>query len=125
MLYGGRILCGLCQGFCNCLTIVYVLEFCNNVKEKAVCGVLLALVGNFGTLVIYLVGIMLNWRQLAGFCLICSCPYVLGLIICLPNDFPNRKLSRTKSYTTEKLVDEDSDFGLTKVSPKYVTVDEI
>ena len=45
MLYGGRILCGLCQGFCNCLTIVYVLEFCHNVKEMAICGVVLALIG--------------------------------------------------------------------------------
>ena len=119
MLYGGRILCGLCQGFCNCLTIVYVLEFCQNVKEKAICGVLLSLVGNSGTLIIYLFGIFLNWRELAGVCILFAIPYVLGIIVCLPNDFPYWKLSKRKSYTrtNEKFFDEEtsSDMGLDKV----------
>jgi len=61
-------------------------------------------------------------RQLAGICVLFGVPYVLGLIVCLPNDFPYRKMSRRKSYsTTTKLVDEDSDltYGpLTKTKQK-------
>ena len=73
--------------------------------------------GNFGTLIIYIIGIFLNWRQLAAVCILCAIPYVLGLILCLPNDFPYQNLSRMKSYTTEKLVDEDSsDLMFNKVS---------
>ena len=73
--------------------------------------------GNFGTLIIYIIGIFLNWRQLAAVCILCAIPYVLGLILCLPNDFPYQNLSRMKSYTTEKLVDEDSsDLMYNKVS---------
>ena len=118
MLYGGRIFSGVCQGFCNCLNYIYILDFCHNVKEKAICGVILALIGNSGTLIIYILGIFLNWRQLAAVCVLFGIPYVLGLIVCLPNDFPYRKMSRGKSYsTTTKLVDEDSaDFVVTKVS---------
>ena len=125
MLYGGRIFSGVCQGFCNCLNYIYILDFCHNVKEKAICGVILALIGNSGTLIIYILGIFLNWRQLAGICVLFGVPYVLGLIVCLPNDFPYRKMSREKSYsTTTKLVDEDSDltYGpLTKVSKLFLS----
>ena len=46
----------LCQGFCNCLTIVYVLDLCDSLKAKAICGVLLSLVGNAGTLITYTIG---------------------------------------------------------------------
>ena len=56
MLLVGRFVCGLCQGFCNCLTIVYVLELCDSLKAKAICGVLLSLVGNAGTLITYTIG---------------------------------------------------------------------
>ena len=107
------------------LNYIYILDFCHNVKEKAICGVILALIGNSGTLIIYILGIFLNWRQLAGICVLFGVPYVLGLIVCLPNDFPYRKMSRRKSYsTTTKLVDEDSDltYGpLTKVSKLFLS----
>ena len=56
MLLIGRFFCGLCQGFCNCLTIIYVLELCQSLKAKAICGVLLSLVGNAGTLITYTIG---------------------------------------------------------------------
>ena len=84
MLYVGRIFSGICQGFCNSLNYIYVLDFCLNFKEKAICGVILTLIGNFGTLIVYILGIFLNWRQLAGVCVLCGVPYVLGLIVCLP-----------------------------------------
>ena len=70
MLYVGRIFSGICQGFCNSLNYIYVLDFCLNFKEKAICGVILALIGNSGTLIIYILGIFLNWRQLAGICVL-------------------------------------------------------
>ena len=86
--------------------------FKNYLVNKCFCKL-----GNFGTLIIYIIGIFLNWRQLAAVCILCGIPYVLGLILCLPNDFPYQNLSRMKSYTTEKLVDEDSsDLMYNKVS---------
>ena len=52
---------------------------------------MLCLVGNAGTLVTYIIGVFVNWRQLAFISLIISIPYVIGLVIYLPNDFPHRK----------------------------------
>ena len=112
MLYVGRIFSGICQGFCNSLNYIYVLDFCHNFKEKAICGVILTLIGNFGTLIVYILGIFLNWRQLAGVCVLCGVPYILGLIVCLPNDFPCWKLSKRNSNGSKtKLFGEDSDFA--------------
>ena len=60
MLFGGRFLCGLCQGFCNCLTIVYILDLCEDIKVKSlqVCGFFAPInLAPFDRL-----------RQFAGFC---------------------------------------------------------
>ncbi len=57
---------------------VYVLDLCQSLKAKAICGVLLSLVGNFGTLVTYTLGIFLNWRELAAILLTFAVPYVIG-----------------------------------------------
>ena len=89
MLLLGRFLCGICRGFCNCVTVVYILDLCPS--KNMVYGALLCLVGNAGTLVTYTIGVFVNWRQLAFISLIISIPYVIGLVICLPNDFPHRK----------------------------------
>ena len=115
MLLVGRFLCGLCQGFCNCLTIVYVLELCEkSIKAKAICGVLLSLVGNLGTLITYTCGIFLNWRQLAAVLLTFALPYIFGLVLVLPNDFPRSKepskeengtLAKKTSSTEEQFFD--------------------
>ena len=112
MLYAGRIFSCICCGFCNSLNYIYVLEFCLNFKEKAICGVIMSLIGNFGTLIVYIFGIFLNWRQLAMVCVLCGVPYILGLIVVLPNDCPSWKLSsnRKSSLTKTKLIGEESDF---------------
>ena len=44
--------------------------------------------GNAGTLITYTIGIFVNWRQLAFILVLLAVPYVVGLIIFLPNDFP-------------------------------------
>ena len=49
---------------------------------------MLSLVGNAGTLITYTIGIFVNWRQLAFILVLLAVPYVVGLIIFLPNDFP-------------------------------------
>ena len=112
MLYAGRIFSCICCGFCNSLNYIYVLEFCLNFKEKAICGVIMSLIGNFGTLIVYIFGIFLNWRQLAMVCVLCGVPYILGLIVVLSNDCPSWKLSsnRKSSLTKTKLIGEESDF---------------
>ena len=112
MLYVGRIFSCICCGFCNSLSYIYVLDFCLNFKEKAICGVIMSLIGNFGTLIVYIFGIFLNWRQLAMVCVLCGVPYILGLIVVLPNDFPSWKLfsNRKSSLTKTKLIGEESDF---------------
>ena len=110
MLYAGRIFSCICCGFCNSLNYIYVLDFCLNFKEKAICGVIMSLIGNFGTLIVYIFGIFLNWRQLAMVCVLCGVPYILGLIVVLPNDCPSWKLSsnRKSSLTKTKFIGEDS-----------------
>ena len=86
MLLLARFLCGICQGFCNCVTVVYILELSPNKKVQKVSSVLLCLVGNAGTLVTYTIGIFVNWRQLAFISLLTSIPYVIGLVTLLPTD---------------------------------------
>ena len=75
-------------------------------QSKAVCGVLLSLVGNAGTLITYTIGIFVNWRQLAFILFTLAFPYVVGLIIFLPNDFPPQvargKLQRPPADKTAK-----------------------
>ena len=83
MLYGGRILCGLCQGFCNCLTIVYVLEFCHNVKEMAICGVVLALIGKPPTDLGSLIRYFTVWKF----------RHFLSLWFCVKSDFRKSKIA--------------------------------
>ena len=102
MLLAGRFICGLCQGFCNTLTIVYVLDLCDSLQSKAICGVLLSLVGNAGTLTTYTLGIFLNWRQLAASLLAFALPYIFGLLLVLPNDIPAKKPSKKCLYITSK-----------------------
>lgn len=115
MLLAGRFVCGLCQGFCNCLTIVYVLDLCSSVKSKAIAGVLLSLVGNAGTLITYTLGIFLNWRQLAAASLAFAVPYVLGLITFLPNDMPilsnEKRKKKTSTASTEKFFASELEQG--------------
>ena len=96
MLYIGRLFSCICCGFCNSLSYIYVLDFCLNFKEKAICGVIMSLIGNFGTLIVYIFGIFLNWRQLAMVCVLCGVPYILGLIVALPNDCPSWNLSSNR-----------------------------
>ena len=44
--------------------------------------------------------------------MLCGVPYILGLIIVLPNDFPSWKLlsNRKSSLTKTKFIGEESDF---------------
>ena len=32
MLFLGRFICGICQGFCNCIATAYILDLCQNPK---------------------------------------------------------------------------------------------
>ena len=104
---------------------------------------MLSLVGNAGTLITYTIGIFVNWRQLAFILVLLAVPYVVGLIIFLPNDFPQasqvallntkRKLERRpkrrtpadKNYkttsSTEKFFKEQHPEINTKVTKEFYT----
>lgn len=114
-LYAGRFFCGICQGFCNCLTIVYTLELCHTTKQRAVCGVLLSVMGNLGTLLTYVVGIFVNWRQLAVILMFPSLPYIVGLVAVLPDDSKkcilgrHLRLAKDSMSTTKEYLDDNDD----------------
>ena len=49
-------------------------------------GATLCLIGNAGTLLTYGLGVVLDWRQLAGALACLAMPYILGLIFVVPNE---------------------------------------
>ena len=49
-------------------------------------GVSLCTIGNAGTLLTYGLGVVLEWRQLAGVLACLALPYIIGLLTCVPND---------------------------------------
>ena len=91
MLYAGRVISGICQGFCNCLIFIHCINFCDTLKERTIVGIIISLLGNFGTFYIYAFGLFLNWRQLALVASLSTVPYILGMIFVLPDDFPYQK----------------------------------
>lgn len=95
-IFLGRFVCGICQGSCNCIIIVYTLEMCINQKQRAVVGVLLAVMGYSGTLLINVLGVFLTWRQLAFTSLVMAAPFVVGLIAWVP-EAPQYHLSKGQS----------------------------
>ena len=93
-------------------------------QTKAVCGVLLSLVGNAGTLITYTIGIFVNWRQLAFILVLLAFPYVVGLIIFLPNDFPTlrkRKLERKRQAPAEKNITSSTEKFFQQQHPEITT----
>ena len=76
------------QGFCNCLTYLYILWICQgkSAQTKSLAGATLCLIGNAGTLLTYGLGVVLDWRQLAGALACLAMPYILGLIFVVPNE---------------------------------------
>ena len=80
------------QGFCNCLTTLYTLELCQTTRQKVLCGVLLSVLGNLGTLLTYVLGVFLNWRELAMTLMFLSVPYLLGILFFVPETSPPRNL---------------------------------
>lgn len=74
----------LFQGISNCLIVVYVLEMCVNKRQRALNGVLISAFGYFGTLVTYVLGVFLGWRELAAVLAAFSLPYMLGIAIFVP-----------------------------------------
>jgi hypothetical protein len=67
-------------------------------RQRAICGVLLSVVGNAGTLIAYTIGIFVNWRQLAAILVTFAIPYIIGLIVFLPNDYVVHKYPGAKRY---------------------------
>ena len=57
-------------------------------------GIIISLLGNFGTFYIYAFGLFLNWRQLALVATLSAVPYVLGMIFILPDDFPYERYGK-------------------------------
>ena len=95
-----------------------------SLQTKAVCGVLLSLVGNAGTLITYTIGIFVNWRQLAFILVLLAFPYVVGLIIFLPNDFPalrKRKLERKRQAPAEKNITSSTEKFFQQQHPEITT----
>ena len=116
-LYIGRFLCGICQGFCNCLTYLYVLSLCHGraPKTKAIAGLLPCLIGNSGTLFTYMMGCFLNWRQLAGLLSLLTVPYIIGIMAVVPKDsqlLDSLDFERKDSYdvilTSKKAIQDES-----------------
>eukprot|EP00095_Tigriopus_kingsejongensis_P010443 maker-scaffold294_size218657-snap-gene-1.27 protein:Tk10443 transcript:maker-scaffold294_size218657-snap-gene-1.27-mRNA-1 annotation:"sugar transporter 8" len=83
-IYAGRLSCGVCQGVCNCIILVYTLELCLNQKQRAIAGVLLSVSGYSGTLITYILGVFLDWRQLALASMLFAIPFVMGMIFIVP-----------------------------------------
>jgi hypothetical protein len=52
------------------------------------CGVLLSVLGNLGTLLTYLLGVFLPWRGLALTLMLISIPYLLGILLLVPETKP-------------------------------------
>eukprot|EP00094_Tigriopus_californicus_P001567 TCALIF_01514-PA protein Name:"Similar to Tret1-2 Facilitated trehalose transporter Tret1-2 homolog (Drosophila simulans)" AED:0.07 eAED:0.07 QI:479/0.8/0.66/1/1/1/6/173/456 len=104
-IFLGRFVCGICQGSCNCIIIVYTLEMCINQKQRALVGVLLAVMGYSGTLFINVLGVFLTWRQLALTSLVMAVPFVVGLIIWVP-EAPQYHLSKGQSSLALNVYDQ-------------------
>jgi hypothetical protein len=60
---------------------LYTLELCRTSRQKALCGVLLSVLGNLGTLLTYVLGVFLDWRTLALALMTLSLPYVVGILV--------------------------------------------
>ena len=86
-----KVLVNIILGFCNCMVYIHCINFCNNLKEQTIVGIIMSLLGNSGTFYIYAFGLFLNWRQLALVASLSAVPYVLGMIFVLPDDFPYQK----------------------------------
>ena len=70
------------------------------------------MIGNAGTLLTYGLGVVLNWRQLAGVLACLAVPYVLGLIFIVPNEEDNIQTDQDGSSTiTKNIVVTLSDKG--------------
>lgn len=89
---GFRSLSAFFQGFCNCLTTLYTLELCDTRRQKALCGVLLSVLGNLGTLLTYILGVFLGWRDLAIVLMTLCAPYILGILVLVPETRPPEKI---------------------------------
>lgn len=69
-------------------------------KTKALTGVFLCFIGSFGTLLTYGLGVILNWRELAGFLSALTIPYIIGIIFIVPADQDLTDNLTTASATT-------------------------
>jgi hypothetical protein len=80
-----------------------VVELSLSACQKAVCGVLLCCVGNFGTLVTYILGVFLPWRTLAFSQIFLALPYILGMVLFVPETpqyyLREGKVERAKEIT--------------------------
>jgi len=137
-IYAGRFICGICQGFCNCLTILYTLVICQgtSTKTKSMAGVGLSLIGNAGTLLTYGLGVVLSWRELAGTLTCLAAPYILGLILIVPSDdklalmtsssstTPTDMRTRTSSSSSSSSTTAETTTTMVKSVVVTVTADE-
>ncbi|XP_040571545.1 trehalose transporter 1-like protein [Lepeophtheirus salmonis] len=80
----GRFIAGICQGFCNCLIILYAMEICRTQKQKIETGVISALFGYSATLISYVVGSFVNWKILTALQSLWSIPFIIGVILFVP-----------------------------------------
>ena len=65
---------------------MYTFELCRTVKQRAVAGTVLSLLGNGGTLIAYILGVFLEWRMLAAVLTTFGLPYIAGVIFLLPTE---------------------------------------
>ena len=65
---------------------MYTFELCRTVKQRAVAGTILSLLGNGGTLLAYILGVFLEWRMLAAVLTAFGFPYIAGILFLLPTD---------------------------------------
>ena len=68
---------------------MYTFDLCQTVKQRAIAGTILSLLGNGATLITYIIGVFVEWRMLAAVLVTFCFPYIAGMIILLPSAEPS------------------------------------